>query len=179
MLWLTQEHVNTLVQAAQQGAPEEVCGLIVGIGNRVTQIIPIPNAAANPITRYEMDAKAQFEAMRDADQAGLAIIAFYHSHPKGDPIPSETDIREAFYGDTPYLIIGLKGIQPQLAAWSIQNMRVTPVPLHVGFTMPETNPDENPLSRAQVIAILASAVIALVILLIVSINLLPPAPPIP
>jgi proteasome lid subunit RPN8/RPN11 len=179
MLWLTQEHVNTLVQAARHGAPHEVCGLIVGISNRATQIIPIPNVAADPITRYEMDAKAQFEAVRDAEQTGLAIIAFYHSHPKGDPIPSETDIREAFYGDTPYLIIGLKSSEPQLAAWSIQNMRVTPVPLHIGFTRPEANLDENPLSRAQVVAIFASAIIALVILLIVSINLLPPAPPIP
>jgi hypothetical protein len=93
----------------------------------------------------------------------------------GEPIPSPADVKQATYPDTPYLIVGLKGGSAKLAAWTMRYGQVTPVTLHIGDEPPPT----EPLSSAQKIAILASAGIALILMIVIALSLLPPAPVIP
>ena len=52
--------------------------------------------------------------------------SIYHSHTRSDPVPSQTDINLAQTGDgtpqfpgTLYLIVGVKGPEPDLRLWSI------------------------------------------------------------
>jgi proteasome lid subunit RPN8/RPN11 len=77
-------------------APLESCGLLAGKGEVVQRVIGVPNAL-NSATRYRFDPYAQLAAFEQIDQDGLEILAIYHSHPKGPPHPSPTDMQEASY----------------------------------------------------------------------------------
>lgn len=176
-LWMTEAQARELAHHAQSGSPNEVCGLLIGQHSRVEQIVPIRNIAQNPPTHYEIDPKVFVKTMIRIDSEGLQLLGIYHSHPKGEPIPSPTDIREAYYPDAAYLIIGLKHQDPALAAWHIENGDVERIPLHIGSRPPDIIAAQK-LSQAQVVAIIASAVLAVIVLLVMSIALLPPPPPI-
>ena len=74
-------------------------------------------------------------------------------------------------------IAGLKGKAPRLAGWKMQIGRVSQVALHVGDDAPDK--DDDKLSDAQKAAIITTSLIVFVVMLILSLSLLPPAPPIP
>lgn len=176
MMWLSTAQAQQIVAHARAEQPNEACGIVAGRGDRAVEIIPIPNAAANPLHSYYMDERALAAALMGIQARGLELIAFYHSHPVSDPIPSPTDQRQATYPDTPYLIVGLKHNDPRLAAWLLRPGQVTQVDLHVGDDPP---PERPATSTAQKTAILISVLIAFALLIVVSLTLLPPAPVIP
>jgi [CysO sulfur-carrier protein]-S-L-cysteine hydrolase len=84
-------------------AKTEVCGLLGGVNNSVTCIIPITNSLASP-RRFLMDPEEQITAFKYIEENGWDIIGIYHSHLTGKATPSRTDIREAAYPDVAYLI---------------------------------------------------------------------------
>ncbi len=179
ILWLTDSQARQIAQHARAEAPNEACGLIAGVGAQAQRIIPAPNGAADPRRHFEIEHAALVKAMFEIEAAGLSLIGIYHSHPHGDPIPSATDIREANYLDTIQVIVGLSRREPAVAAWRVTALRtVEPVHLHVGDSAPR-DVAEPGLSRAQRAAIVISALAAFIFLLLVSLSLLPPAPPIP
>ncbi len=178
-LWMTSELVNQIVADAHDMRPNEACGLIVGKGEQATQIIPVPNVHSEPAHYFRMDPSALARHLPALDRQGLRLLGFYHSHPNGDPIPSATDIREAAYHDTAYVIASLKDGVPRLAAWLINDGRVQPLTLHIGESQPPSTPDFLPMSRAQRYALMIAIVVVFVSFVAAAIYLLPPAPIIP
>lgn len=176
-MWLSDAQAQAIISHARADVPNEACGLIIGRGERATEIIRIPNIAANSQHTYHMDERALVSALSKLEALGLELVGIYHSHPASDPIPSQTDIRQATYPETPYLIVGLKNATVSLAAWKMRAGQVSEVPLHVGSTPPP--PESSNLSPAQKTAILLSALIAFALLIVVLLSLLPPAPLIP
>jgi proteasome lid subunit RPN8/RPN11 len=175
MLWLTQAQADRLIGYARQESPNEVCGILAGIEHRVMDIVPITNAASDPQRTYYMDERELARALMTLEARSLSLLAFYHSHPNGDPIPSPVDVQHAYYPDTPYLIVGLRS-HPQIAAWLLRYGQTTPVPVHIGLNPPEASAR---MTKAQKVAILISALIAFALLIVLSLSLLPPAPPVP
>lgn len=175
ILWLTDQQAQQIARHALETAPQEACGVIGGIDGRALRIIPIPNTASDPQHHYTLDHAAFVKAIFSLEREGLSLIGFYHSHPGGDPIPSQTDIREANYPDTAYLIIGLRNQRPTLAAWRLNYGQVERIELHIGDEPPDPE-THQPLSRAQVIAILITALLAFAVMIAISFALLPPAP---
>ena len=173
-LWLTPAQADSIAQYALDARPQEACGLIAGIGERASQIIPITNAANEPNHHFRLDDRQFTTAMFEIERAGLSLIGLYHSHPATDPIPSQTDIHQAAYPDTAYLIVGLRSGEARLAAWEIRAAEVNPADLYVGTDMPI--PQTPALSRAEKTAIILAALIAFVFMLVLSLSLLPPAP---
>lgn len=176
-LWLTEAQARALVEQARSDAPNETCGVLGGSGDRVESVLPVPNVAATPRVYYRLDERAQVMAFAQISAAGQSVIGFYHSHPAGDPIPSPTDIQLANYPNTAYLIIGLKHVEPQLAAWTMNYGEVARLPLHVGDEVPP--PSKPLLSAAQKAAIMVAVALAFVLTLWISLSLLPPAPALP
>ncbi|NWF68654.1 MAG: M67 family metallopeptidase [Chloroflexi bacterium] len=176
-LWLTPAQAQALVAAAQRAAPREACGVIGGKGSVVQRVLALDNVAANPQTHYVLDGADFVRAWAALEKEGLDLLGIYHSHPKGEALPSSKDIQDAAYPDAVYVIIGLAGAKAQLAGWRIVYGQVTAVELCMGTP---TGIDENvTLSRAQRFAIILSAVLALLFLLLLALSLLPPAPVIP
>lgn len=175
-LWLTEIQAKEMVAQALRSAPDEACGILAGRQTKVEKIIPINNVADDPTHFFFLDPQQLAQILPDLYAENLDILAYYHSHPRGNPIPSTTDIASADFGSV-HLIIGLRQDTPQLAAWEIKNLEVDRVELSIGLKKPIE--DQVSLSRAQHYAILLSTLIAVLLVLIISFSLLPPAPPIP
>jgi proteasome lid subunit RPN8/RPN11 len=82
--------------------PIEACGLLAGTQDKVYVVIPVPNELNSPV-RYRFAPADHLAAFNQIERAGLDLLAIYHSHPKGPPHPSNTDIDEAAY-DVVYII---------------------------------------------------------------------------
>lgn len=85
--------------------PYEACGILAG-KDSVTDIYKIRNIEKSSVSYY-MEPLEQLRAMKDIKTKGLNILAIYHSHPYGEPYPSQKDKELALY-EVVYLIIGLK-----------------------------------------------------------------------
>jgi proteasome lid subunit RPN8/RPN11 len=176
-LWLSDEQLKFIVKHTLDEVPSEACGIIAGVDNQAHRIIPVHNVAYDPTHHFIMDQRALSQHLPTLTNDGLDVIGFYHSHPDQDPIPSEADQLEAYWGNSAvHLIVGLKRGQPMLAVWRIKVGEVARIPLHIGENPPDI--DDSSLSKAQKVAIIVTAVIAVALVLIISFTLLPPAPPI-
>ena len=113
--------VRAVVEHAREAAPDECCGLLVGRGCDIVAARPVPNVAAKPATRFEIDPKGHIEGRRAARRAGLDVVGFYHSQPHSPAEPSATDIAEASYPDHIYLIVGLAGGTPDVQAFRLED----------------------------------------------------------
>jgi proteasome lid subunit RPN8/RPN11 len=75
------------------------------------------NVKADP-QRYEIDPKGMLAAMREMRGTGMQELAFYHSHPTSEPVPSKTDLAENTYGDSViHLIVSLAVEPPLMRGW--------------------------------------------------------------
>ncbi len=116
-----------IIAHAQAGWPEEVCGLLAGHDDHATEWHPGINVSPTPAVTYELDVDTLFKQVA-FEEAGLALVGIYHSHPQGPETPSVTDIERAFYPDAVYLICSLaeRG-RPVLRGFRIVDGRVTEV----------------------------------------------------
>jgi proteasome lid subunit RPN8/RPN11 len=114
-----------LIEHARSDFPYEVCGLIAGIGGRLTRHYRIPNAARS-MTFYNMDARELLAAMNDMDDNEWDLLGIYHSHTHTEAYPSATDVELAFYADAVYLIVSLQDRErPVVRAFDIVDGVVT------------------------------------------------------
>lgn len=102
-LHLQLRHLAEMRQAVAAAAPEEGCGLVLGIGEQGLEVVPIENVIHSP-ARFRLEGAAQVKAMLDAVQRGWELVAIFHSHPTGPTHPSPSDLAEAAYPDALYLI---------------------------------------------------------------------------
>ncbi len=96
-----------IIAHSRAGKPEEVCGILRGVGLAAYEAIPGHNIAAERIENYEVDPQTllrQFEF----EEAGEAMMGIYHSHPVSVAYPSATDAWNAHYPDALYFICSLE-----------------------------------------------------------------------
>ena len=105
-LRVTESVLEALAAHARADAPNECCGLLVGRDDAIVDTRAARNLRASR-TRYLIDPRDHFRALRDAREAGLAVIGAYHSHPAAPAEPSETDVREATCPGFVYVIVSL------------------------------------------------------------------------
>ncbi len=104
----------------QAALPEEACGLLAGRDARVESVYPLENAVHSPV-RFVIDPGQQVAAMLDMEAQGQDLLAVYHSHPKGPPHPSGTDIHEAGYLGIVHLIWFRLGAEWDCRAFLIED----------------------------------------------------------
>lgn len=114
-----------MVAQALAESPNECCGLLGGVIIRkegmeavglVEALHPLVNAAASPV-EYLSDPRSMFNAVRAMRAEAVDLLAIYHSHPKGEPIPSRTDRERNYSEDVMNLIISLEGEVPRVRGW--------------------------------------------------------------
>jgi proteasome lid subunit RPN8/RPN11 len=111
-----------MIAQARAELPNECCGVLAGVrdqGSEVCQAIrryPLVNVAASP-TRYLSHPDSLLAAHKDMRKTGLDILAVYHSHPNGEPVPSPTDQADNYYENAVHLIISLQTASPTIRGW--------------------------------------------------------------
>ena len=121
MIMLQRAHVDQMCAHAREANPAECCGLIGGEDiSRARSVYRLSNVAANPLVAYEAAPEELFAAQRLMRERGEQLLGIYHSHPRSrDPLPSETDVRLAYYPSAVYFIIGLSAGCAHLRAFRI------------------------------------------------------------
>ncbi len=121
MITLAHEHLERILAHAIKEKPDECCGLLGGNSNdEIVSIYELRNVAADKSISYEAAPEDLFAAQRQMRERGEKMLGIYHSHPRSaQPLPSETDVRLAYYPDAVYFIIGLAGPEPVLRAFRI------------------------------------------------------------
>lgn len=108
-----------------EAMPNEGCGLLVGRAEgdtvEILEIAPSPNVAEETARAFEIDPGLRLKIQRAARDAGLEVVGHFHSHPNGEPRPSDCDREQArLEPDLVWLIMGLRWGGPQgLAAWRL------------------------------------------------------------
>ena len=105
----------------------EMCGLLSGREGVVDRVWPVPNALLSPVA-YRMDGPEFAAAMIGCDFEPLGI---FHSHPAGPPVPSPTDIAQAAYPDSIYVVISLQTTLPSVRGFTIVDGQVSEVKIDI------------------------------------------------
>ena len=120
MITLSREHVEEMFAHAREAAPAECCGLVGGNRWEAQAVYRLRNVARDPLVGYEAAPEELFAAQRDMRERGQELLGIYHSHPRAsEPVPSETDVRLAYYPSAIYFIIGLGAGNASLRAFRI------------------------------------------------------------
>ena len=159
---------------AMADAPKEACGLLAGRGDEITRAYPLANIALAPGQRFRLEPDEELRALKAIDATGLDWIGVYHSHPRSAPIPSPADTAEARDAKLLHLIISLERRQPRLKLWRLDGLSAEPVELAFAGDKQESADDR--LTRRQQIAIVLAGLASLLLLVMISVSLLPPAP---
>lgn len=121
MITLRSSHRDQIFASAHEADPAECCGLIGGgADGSAKSIYSLRNVAVDKIVSYEAAPEDLFTAQRQMRERGEELLAIYHSHPRSsEPVPSETDVRLAYYPQAVYFIVGLAGPQPVIRAFKL------------------------------------------------------------
>lgn len=121
MLVLSRAAYDDVLDHATAGGSEEICGVLAGERDadetaRVDAVHRAENVADTPRTRYLIDPEEQLSIIERIEDAGREVVGFYHSHPEGPPVPSETDAERAAWPGYSYAIC-VPGDRPDLGSW--------------------------------------------------------------
>jgi len=121
---------DAIVAHARAGLPNEACGILAGLDGRVERFFPAQADEPSPYY-YRIESRDQIRIMNAIDDAGLDLLAIYHSHTSSPAYPSRTDAEQAFWPDAVYVIVSLAGADADVRGYRIQDMSITEEALRV------------------------------------------------
>ena len=131
------EAVEAITAHARRERPRECCGILLGTADEVVEAVAADNVAAEPLRAYEVspaDHIAQIRRCRETEAGGCGrnVVGVYHSHPHSAPVPSPTDLDQA-YEEYVYLIAGPADDSAplEIRAYRLSGERFVDVPLTV------------------------------------------------
>ncbi len=127
---IQKNHLSEMIQSINADLPNESCGLLAGSKNQSLKVFPITNILKNPV-RYQMDPEQQIKALIEIEENDFDLLAIYHSHPAGPAIPSLTDVAEAMYPESVFLIFSPGSDQWNFRGFMIQQGDVQEVQISV------------------------------------------------
>jgi proteasome lid subunit RPN8/RPN11 len=109
MLKLREAEFQAMRAHGEETYPHECCGVMLGRAEAGTNVVERVVRAGNTRTdslhnRYQIAPQELVKIQREARDARLDIVGFYHSHPDHPARWSETDLREAHWIGSSYVI---------------------------------------------------------------------------
>ena len=126
MIKISKKIYDAMIDHAKKGYPNEACGILAGPPQSVaaSHFFPMTNMD-NASISYFMDPKEQLAVFKQMRNFGLEISGIFHSHVASEAVPSQKDIRLAFYPEVSYLIVSLSDMKkPVLRSFKIQDEKV-------------------------------------------------------
>jgi proteasome lid subunit RPN8/RPN11 len=129
-LYLSAAARQQLITHAEQGYPNEICGILLGKeggGRRVIRrVISLDNSfeAEERYHRFLITPEDMLTAERLAQQARIDVLGVYHSHPDEEARPSTYDRDHAAWTSWSYIIVSVRnGRVDTLRAWNLRPER--------------------------------------------------------
>ena len=113
MLKIAQHEYEAIRRHGEETYPHECCGVLLGQsdedGRAVTKTVRCGNTRSDsPHNRYHIAPQELVRIQRQAREAGLEIVGFYHSHPDHPARWSQTDLAEAHWIGCSYVITSVE-----------------------------------------------------------------------
>ena len=106
---ISPEALEQIRAHGEEGYPHEICGVMLGPRGRaeVTETRRVRNVIVDRARdRYELDPLEHIRVQRAADDSGLDVVGYYHSHPDHPARPSVFDADRSWAGYV-YLIVAV------------------------------------------------------------------------
>jgi proteasome lid subunit RPN8/RPN11 len=121
---LPDEIAAHILDESARALPREACGVLLGVlaagRPEVRAQRPVPNDAAEATHRFAIPAARVRAAQLAARRAGLDVIGFWHSHPRGPGAPSPEDLDAALPG---YLYVIVDVRTGTVTSWRLRDDR--------------------------------------------------------
>ncbi len=125
MFILEQKYADEIIAQAREEAPNECCGILAGRDGRVERLFRAVNVEQSRY-RYNVGSDELFRIHRECVDNDWEFLAIYHSHTHTEAYPSPTDVGQAAWPDSTYIIVSLADPErPVLRAFRIRDGRVT------------------------------------------------------
>lgn len=110
---LKKGHIDDIKRHAERTYPEECCGFLLGRIedglNVVVEAHPGVNERADSRhSRYEITPQQYRRADLYAQEKGLGIVGYYHSHPDHPAAPSAYDLEHSCWPGESYIIVSVR-----------------------------------------------------------------------
>ena len=132
-LWISAHLAEKIRSHGAETYPHECCGALLGrdselekqdSGRQVLALFPLINRRDDsPRNRFSVTAEDVLEADKGAQQQGLEVIGWYHSHPDHPARPSQYD-RDHAWPWYSYVIVSVhKGAPEDMTSWRLSDDR--------------------------------------------------------
>lgn len=144
-LCLASEQRATMERHGETTYPHEGCGLLIGRLNgeeiAVMDVRTVDNAREDARhNRYTIAPADVLRAERAAEDRGLDLVGFFHSHPDAPAEPSNYDLAHASWPGFAYVIVAVRnGRAVETRAWRLRPDRSRFDEMNV--VRSETNPE--------------------------------------
>ncbi len=126
---ISRDLIDTIVAHAREDAPNECCGLIGGRDGAPISTRRAENLFASP-TRFEVGDLPRL--LREIEESGEDLLGMYHSHPRSEAYPSQTDVNLAWgWPGTAWFICSLMDSEPAVRAFVIEDAQVDEIDLEI------------------------------------------------
>jgi proteasome lid subunit RPN8/RPN11 len=120
-----------MITFAEKDQPKEICGVLFEKNETSYSVIPISNVSPIPTKSFMMSPEELLNIFYQVEQENLTIQAFFHSHPFSEPVPSQTDLAQAFYPQIPMIIIGKQNQTWELRAFYLEKETYIQIPVKI------------------------------------------------
>ena len=111
-----------LLDHSNKEEPNESCAILYGNRNGEENIVKemwlTENIDASPV-EFTLSNEQTLEMYKKSEELNLEIIGIFHSHPKGEAYPSNTD--KKFMENNPYVWIIYSGINKNFRAFILES----------------------------------------------------------
>ena len=119
MVKISQFEYDAIRKHGEETYPYECCGVLLGSSEEnvrnVTKTVRCGNTRSDsPHNRYHIAPQELVRIQRQAREAGLEIVGFYHSHPDHPARWSPTDLAEAHWIGCSYVITSVEQGQAKI-----------------------------------------------------------------
>lgn len=134
MIRIPKSIAQEMIDQSVKEAPIESCGYLAGKDGVAKTRIYMHNVDQSP-EHFSFDPKEQFQALKQARNEGLSLLAVYHSHPESPARLSQEDIRLANDPTIIYIIVSLVESPPVIKAFKVQkadqDVKIDVVPVEI------------------------------------------------
>ena len=131
LFFLEKKYADEMIVHARRESPNECCGILAGVNNKVTKFYQTINSEHSP-ARYKIDSQQMFAICKEIRENGWEISGIYHSHVQTAAYPSHADIKSAVLSGPVYFIVSLQNPeQPVIKGFRILEGNITEIELRL------------------------------------------------